>query len=122
MIAAIAREHLRSSCVEPGHAHGMLDSLGAAVREEDVGEGFWRSFGDETSGLAADVVGVLRGDGAEAVGLGLDRLDHRRVLVADVGVDQLARQIEELVAVVVVDIAARCPGDRHRRDEGLGGP
>ena len=71
---------------------------------------------------AAHVVGVGGVDGAEPVGLRLDGLDHPRVLVADVGEDQLAGEVQVLVAVVVVDVAALGSGDGHRRQVGLGGP
>ena len=46
----------------------------------------------------------------------LDRLDHLRVLVADVGVHQLAGEVEELVALEVPHLGAR-PGGEHLRLE-----
>ena len=54
-----------------------------------------------------------RADGAELVGLVLDRRDDLRVLVADVDVDELGGEVEVALAVVVPEVAAL--GARDRR-------
>ena len=38
VVRAVAAEHLGPTGVDAGHAHGVLDGLGAAVGEEDVAE------------------------------------------------------------------------------------
>ena len=122
VVAAIAREDLGTCRVEASHAHRVLDRLGPPIGEEHVAEALWCPLGDEASRLAADVVGVLRSDGAEATGLLLDGGHDRRVLMADVGVDQLARDVEVLVPVVVVDVAALSSGDDQGVERRLGRP
>ena len=49
------------------------------------------------------------GDHAQHVGLLLDRLDHPRVLVADVQVDQLRGEVEVAGAVLVPEPASPAP-------------
>ena len=89
VVAAVAREHLVAPGVQPGHPDGVLDGVGAAVGEEDLVQVAGCALGDQPGGLGARVVGVLRRDRAQPGGLLLDRGDDLRVLVADVGVDQL---------------------------------
>ena len=48
--------------------------------------------------------------------------DHLRVLVADVDVDELGREVEVALAVVVPEVAALCAGDRDRVDRALHRP
>ncbi len=36
MVRAVRGEHLRTAGVQPGHARGVLDGLGATVGEEDL--------------------------------------------------------------------------------------
>ncbi len=103
---------------EARHADGVLDGVGAAVGEEDLAEARAGLLDDALRGLAAHEVGVRGGDRRELGGLALDRLDDLRVRVADVGVDELAREVEVGLAVVGVDLAARGARD----DEGLRAP
>ena len=65
---------------------------------------------------------MSRGDGGELVGLGLDRLDHAGMLVADVGIDQLAGEVEIVAAVVVPQAAPLATLEHHRLERTLGGP
>ena len=75
--------------MQAGHAHGVLDRLGAAVGEEDLRRAVEGVVEDQLGRAVALLVAVLGCDGAEHVRLILDGLYHRGVLVADVGVDQL---------------------------------
>ena len=94
--------HLVAAGVDARHAHGVLGRLGAAVGEEHhVEVARARARPPAAASSARFVVGVLRRDRAEQVGLLLDRRDHLRVLVADVGVDELRREVEVALAVVV---------------------
>ena len=94
MVAAVGREHLVPAGVQPRHADGVLVGVGAAVGEEDVVEVAGGVRGDQPGGLGAGAVGERRGDGAEVGGLLLDRRDDARVLVAEVGEDQLRAEVE----------------------------
>ena len=113
-----------------GHADGVLGGLGAAVGEEHhaqclgvvgVGAGVG-DLDDQACRLAARVVGVERGDGAQPAGLLLDRGDELGVLVADVDVDQLAGEVEVAVAVLVPEPAALGAGDDERVERALRAP
>ena len=68
------------------------------------------------------VVGVLGGDRAHPRRLLLDRSHDLWVLVADVDVDELRREVEVAVPLVVPHVDALGTGDRHRLDARLGGP
>ena len=122
VVAAVRREHLVPAGVQPGHPHGVLDRVGAAVGEEHLVEVGGRALGDQPRALGTLVVRVLRRDGREPAGLLLDRRDHLRVLVTDVDVDQLRGEVEVAVAVVVPDVAPLGACHDHRRDQRLGGP
>jgi hypothetical protein len=100
--------------VEPGHAHGVLGRLGAAVGEEHHVQVAGRELGDESGGLAPVRVGEHRGDGAQPVRRLLDGGDEARVLVADVQVDELGREVQVAAALVVPEPRAFAPGDRER--------
>ena len=69
-----------------------------------------------------DSVRHRRPDRAELVGLLLDRRDDLRVLVPDVDVDELRREVEVALAVVVPEVAALGAGDRDRVDRVLRRP
>ena len=67
-------------------------------------------------------VGVERGDRAQHVGLLLDGRDELGVLVADVGVDELAGEVEVAVALVVPEPRALGAGDDQRVERRLRRP
>ena len=74
-------------------------------------------LGEEPSQLGAPlVVAERRCDRAELAGLRLDRRDELGMLMADVDVDQLRREVEVALAVEVPDVAALGAGDRHGVD------
>jgi hypothetical protein len=57
-----------------------------------------------------------RADRRQLVGLFLDRGDDLRVLVADRDVDELRREVEVPVALVVPEVASLAARDRERLD------
>ena len=57
---------------------------------------------------------MLRSDGRQQCCLILNRLDDLGVLVADIDVDQLRGEVEELVAVVIPEVAALGGRNAHR--------
>ena len=59
--------------VQARHAHRVLDRLGAAVGEEDLGGAFEGAVEDELGGAVARLVAVLGGDRAQRRRLLLDR-------------------------------------------------
>lgn len=97
----------------------MLVGIGSPVREEHVIEVARGAFGDESGCLGASVVDVLRRDRAQLAGLPLDGGDDGRVLVADIRVDQLRRQVEQLSALTVPDVGPGGIDDRHRLERPL---
>ncbi len=121
MVRAVGGEDLRPPGVQPGHPYGVLDRLGATRREQDVPEALRSDLDDEPGRLAADVVGVAGGEGAETVGLVLDRLDDARVLVAQVGEDQLRAEVQ-VATTVGVDRWLPAPPTKVGRCGSLNGP
>ncbi len=122
VIAAVGRQHLEAPGLQPRHAYGVLVGVGAAVGEEHLREAVGRDLADQLRGLGPLLVGHGRRDRAQPVGLLLDRGDHARVLVADVGEDQLRGEVEVAAVLVVPHVGAAGRGDHHRGDLGLGGP
>jgi hypothetical protein len=108
--------------VQPGHAEGVLGRLGPAVGEEHLVEVARRPLGQHAGQLAAGRVGVARGDHAEHVGLRLDGGHHPRVLVADVHVHHLRREVEVATTVLVPHPAALGAGHHHGVERILRGP
>ena len=72
----------------------MLVGVGAAVGEEDLVQIARGVLGDEPSRFRTGRVGVLGSDRAELGRLLLHRGDDSRVLMTDVGVDQLRGEVE----------------------------
>jgi hypothetical protein len=81
-----------------------------------------RAFDDQSRRFTARVVGVDRGDGAQTGRLLLNRGDQLGVLMTDVDVHQLAREVEVSLAVLVPEPAALGAGDDDRADHPLGRP
>lgn len=92
--------------MQPGHPDGVLDGLGAAVGEEDLVEVAGGTGGDEARRLGPYVDRERGREGGEPRRLLLDRGDDGRVLVADVGEDEAAGEVEVAVAVVVPEVRA----------------
>ena len=111
-----------SSTVKARHADRVLDGVGAAVGEEDLGEPVGRLVEDSLGRLPT--VQVRRGgaDGRETPGLLADGGDDSGMLMPDVDVDQLAREIEQAVAGVVPHDGARAARDHGEVQARLRGP
>jgi len=78
-----------------GYAYGVFDCFGVVVGEEYVVESVvWGMFGDEVCGFVVRVVGVLWCDGVQFRCLFLDVVYDCWVLVVDVGVYELAVEVE----------------------------
>ena len=119
VVAPVHGHHLVTSGVQPSHADGVLGGLGSAVGEEHHVEVAGREFGDETGRLAAGLVGVKWGDRAQLGRLLLDRGDKLRMLMADVDVDELRREVEVPVAGLVPEPTPVGPGDYERVERTL---
>ncbi len=122
VIGAIGGQKLDAAGVEPRHAGGVLDRLGAVAGEKDLAHPLRGELGDQAGSLVPRPVGVQRAHGAEQVGLGLDGRHDLGVLVADVGIHELGREVQVALARVVGEVGALRPGDQHRLDDGLGRP
>ena len=108
--------------VQTRHANGVLCGLGSAVGEEHHVQIPGSEFGDQSRGFAARIVGKCWCDGAQLGSLLLDRGDQLRVLVTDVQVDELAREVEELGAILGPEMAALGASDHDGVDERLRAP
>ena len=122
VVGAVARDDLVAAGDHAGELDRVLVRLGAAVREERDREIAGRHLGQHPAELRARLVRHRRPDRAELVGLILDRLDDLRVLVPDVDVDELRREVEVALAVVVPEVTALGAGDRDRVDRALHRP
>ena len=122
VIRAVPGEHLAPAGVQTGHPHGVLHGVGAGVGEEHMVQIAGRALGDQPRGLRPGGVHVLRGDRAQLGGLLGDRGDDLRMLVADVGEDQLPGEVQQPVALAVPDVGPFRRQHRHRRDLGLRRP
>ena len=95
---------------------GGLDGLGARIRKKDTPLSFHRHHPRQSLGQVRErlVVKIGRADVEEFLGLPLDRLDHLGMAVSS-GVDRDARhEIEEAVAVHVLDHRPLPSGDDQR--------
>ena len=122
VVAAVHREHLAAAGHGARHAHRVLVGVGTAVREEHLVEVAGRHLGDAPGELAAHVAGHRGLDRREAARLLLDRRDEVGVLVPEVQVHELRREVEVRVARVVPERRALADGDGQRVDEGLRAP
>ena len=122
MVAAVHREHLALAGEDARHPDGVLDRVGAAVGEEDLVQIPWGNLCDAAAELAANIVGEGRCDRREATSLLLDSRNEVRMLVAQVEVDQLTREVEVGVALVVPERGAFAPRDRQWIDQRLRAP
>ena len=101
MIGPVAGQHLVAAGVQPRHPHRVLVGVGTAIGEEDLVQLTGGVRGDEPRSLRPRIVGVLRRDGAQLGGLIGNGSNHFRVLVADVGVDQLRGEVQQPIALAV---------------------
>ena len=122
VVRAVARDDLVPAGDHAGELDRVLVGLGAAVREERDGEIARRHLGQQPAELGARLARHRRADRAQLVGLILDRLDDLRVLVADVDVDELRREVEVALAVVVPEMPALGTGNGDRVDRVLHRP
>ena len=122
VVAAIARDDLVAAGVPACELDRVLVRLGAAVREERHRDVARRHLGDQARERRARLGCHRRADRAELVGLLLDRGDEPRVLVADRDVDELRREVEVALAVVVPEVAALGAGNRNRVERVLHRP
>ena len=107
--------HVGPSRMAARHLERVLVRLRAAVREERPAEVARRHLGQQPGKLRPLVVAHRRTDRAQPVGLLLDRLDHSRVLMPDVDVDELAGEVEPAVSGFVPEPRAGRTGD----DDGI---
>ena len=122
VVAAVHREHLALARDQARHAHGVLIGIRPAVREEHLREAVGRDLADEPGEFAAGGVRHRGLDRREPPRLLLDRRDEIGVLVAEVEVHQLRREVEVAVAGVVPEGRAGPARDRQGIDEGLRAP
>ena len=116
VVRAVTGQHLVAAGVQAGHADGVLDGVCAAVGEEHPVQVARGALGDQPGRLGPGRVDVLRGDGAQLGGLLGNGRNDFRVLMTDVGEDQLRREVEQLVACAVPDVLPVGGDDRHRLD------
>ena len=122
MVRAVARDDLVPPGREPCELDRVLVRLRARVREERHAEIARCHLFEQPTQARARLRRHRRADRAEPVGLLLDRRDDLRVLVTDVDVDELGREVEVALPVVVPEVPALGTRDRDRVDRVLGGP
>ena len=97
VVRAVGREHLVAAGVQARHADGVLVGVRAAVGEEHLARSRRAALRDDAlGGLAAREVGGGRARSvASAPACSWIAVDDGRMLVADVDVDELAREVED---------------------------
>ena len=113
VVRPVRREHLRSSAVHASHAHRVLDGLRPARGEEHVPEPVRGDLDDHSRRFAADVGCMGRRERAQLIGLLLDRGDDARMLVTEVGEDQLRAEVQVAPAVGIDDMATAANEGQH---------
>ena len=122
VVGAVARDDLVPAGVQPCELDRVLVRLGSRVREEGHAEIARSDLREQAPEARSRLVRHRRPDRAELVRLLLDRRDDLRMLVTDVDVDELRREIEVALAVVVPEVAALGSRDRDRVDRVLHRP
>ncbi len=102
VVTAVRREDLVATGVQARHADSVLDRLGPAVGEEDLGGAVKGVV--ENATRPRDSATHIRAGGrsCSAARLLLDGAHHRGVLVADVGVHQLRGEVQVGGAILSV--------------------
>ena len=99
VVRAVARQHLVSTGDHPRDPDGVLVGLGAAVGEEERVDVAWRHV-RELRTESRPRLGGHEGVGVgQRSGLVLDRPDHLRMAVPDIGAHQLAVEVEVPLAL-----------------------
>ena len=89
VIGTIGREHFVFVGMHACHTNRVFNRIGTGISKEDlckVGTGY---FNNTLSRFIARIICMLRRNGCEYFGLGLNRLNNFRVLVADICKDKL---------------------------------
>ena len=119
VVRAIASDDLVAAGGEPRELDRVLVRLRPRVREERHAEVARRDLLEQPSEAGTRLRRHRRPDRAQLVGLLLDRRDDLRVLVPDVDVDELRREVEVARSFVVPEVATLRAGDRDRVDRVL---
>ena len=106
VVGAVGGEQLRAPRVYACHAGCVLDRLRASVGEHHVVQPGRGELGDQLRRLTAHVVHPDRAEGAETVGLFLDRGDDSGMLVAHVREHELRAEVEVAPSGVIDEVAA----------------
>ena len=122
VVRTVERHHLAATGVQASHPDRVFNRICTTVGEEDLVESLGRQFNDALGGLTARLVGVLRRNRRKLGSLLLNRGDHLGVLVTNVGVHQLAGEVEKALTVVVPDVRTLATGDEHGIQRALGRP
>ncbi len=122
VVGAIPRDDLVSPRIQARELDRVLVGLGPRVRQERHGEVARRHLGQKASEPRSGLVRHRRPDRAEPVRLLLDRGDDLRVLMSDVDVHELRREVEIALPVVIPEVAPLRPGNRDRVDRVLHRP
>ena len=122
MVRAISGENLVATGVQPRHPDRVLDRIRTTVGEEDLIERVWRTVDDAFRSLASGEVSRRRCYRRQRPDLLDDRLRDGRMLVADIDVHQLAREIQIGAARVVPHPRTQPAGDHKRLEGTLRGP
>ena len=113
VVRAIETEHLVPAGVQASHSDGIFDRVCTTVGEEHFVMIRWREFADGCCRAPTDQRGVLWCHCGLHGRLLPDRRHHLGVLVSDVGVHQLAGEVQVCGALEIPD-PAPLPGFEHQ--------
>lgn len=99
--------------VQPCESDGVLHGLGTAVGEQDPVEVARGPLGDQPGCLRSRLDGESRCEGRQVGSLFPYRLDDGRVLVAQVGENEAAAEVQVAVSVVIPEVRSvgACHGE-----------
>ena len=114
VIRAVRREHFVASRDQACHSDRVLVRVGPTVGEEDLLEAIRCVRHDALRGTTARQVRSGRRDGRQHIGLCRDRRRDRRMLVSDVHIHELAREVEVSLTRLVPELGAGAAREHER--------
>ena len=122
MVTAVGGEDLVASSVQACHANCIFGCFGSTVGKEHHVQITRRTFGNQAGCFAARIVCMERRNGAQTLGLLLNGRNQFRMLMSDIDIDELTREVEVLLARLIPEVAALGLSDNDRADQALSRP
>ena len=120
MIRTVERKYFRATGMDARHANRIFYCISTTVGEEDFVQMITRAFRDALGRFAAGFVCMLRRNSGEQSCLILDGCNNLGMLETDIRENQLGREVEEAITVVIPEVGALPTSYWQWRDSALG--